>query len=221
LSVRGVEGCEEPQFIRDESGTVGQPFSFTEGVECLPGEETWSSAVIYWGDGTTSPGTIMSVRSPSPEAGFTSVTVTGQHTYNQSGSFPITVAVTDQASQSYKGGWHTNALISPSSSPPPGTCPNGGCPPQKPYVPTPPAAPVCVVPALKGDTLNAARRALAKVHCRLGKVNRPRHRRGALVVTKQAPGRGKTLRGEAAVAVTLAPRPRGRRAALTAPMTHA
>lgn len=117
---RGVEGCAEPQFILDAPGTVGQPFLFREGVACLPGEETWSSAVIHWGDGTTSPGTITSVRSPGPEAGFAGVTVMGQHTYNQSGSFSITVAVTEEAGQSYEGGWHTYAVISPSSSPPPG-----------------------------------------------------------------------------------------------------
>ncbi len=65
---RGVEGCAEPQFIRDELGTVGQPFSFTESVGCLPAGETWSSATIYWGGGTTSAGTILSSSSPEGEA---------------------------------------------------------------------------------------------------------------------------------------------------------
>ncbi len=271
-SIQGVEGCAEPQFMRDQLGTVGQPFSFTESVGCLPGGETWSSAVIYWGDGTTSPGTIASVRSPSPpEAGFASVTVTGQHTYNQPGNFSITVAANDQAGQTYEGGWHTNAVIGPSSSPPtreipPGSAPNGSKvtepykPPELPWAnqsgkegaeravaeqrakereeqqaeeaATQRAAalkhaeeqvqqaaaeaaarrreeaehPACRVPALRGDTLTAARRVLARAHCRLGAVHQPRRRRGPLVVSGQAPRRGKTLPAGAAVAVTLAPR---------------
>jgi hypothetical protein len=74
---------------------------------------------------------------------------------------------------------------------------------QPPAAPGQTRLPACRVPALKGDTLTAARRALAKAHCRLGKVQPPRRHREALVVTKQAPGRGKTLPGGAAVAVTL------------------
>ena len=66
--------------------------------------------------------------------------------------------------------------------------------------------PACTVPALKGDTLSAARRALLKVHCRLGRVSRPRRRRGQLVVTRQSPQRGRTLPAGAAVTVTFAPR---------------
>jgi hypothetical protein len=65
--------------------------------------------------------------------------------------------------------------------------------------------PTCTVPALKGDTLDAARRALLKVHCRLGRVTRPSRDHGPLVVTRQTPRRG-TLPAGAAVAVTLAPR---------------
>ncbi|HEX5851627.1 MAG TPA: hypothetical protein VFY36_00915 [Solirubrobacteraceae bacterium] len=43
----------------------------------------------------------------------------------------------------------------------------------------------CVVPRLKGDSLTAARRALAKGHCGLGKVSKPHKHRGALVVMAQ------------------------------------
>jgi hypothetical protein len=64
----------------------------------------------------------------------------------------------------------------------------------------------CTVPALKGDTLSAARRALLKAHCQLGQVSRPRRHRGRLVVTRQSSQRGRTLPGGATIAVTLAPR---------------
>lgn len=69
-----------------------------------------------------------------------------------------------------------------------------------------PKRPACTVPALKGDTLSLARRALLEVHCQLGRVIRPRHHRGALVVTRQSPQPSKTLPAGAPVAVTLAPR---------------
>jgi predicted Zn-dependent protease len=47
------------------------------------------------------------------------------------------------------------------------------------------AAPQCVVPALKGDTLTAARQALRQAHCKLGHVSSPHHAHGVLVVTRQ------------------------------------
>jgi hypothetical protein len=363
---RGVEGCAEPQYILDAPGTVGQPFLFREGVACLPGEETWSSAMIHWGDGTTSAGTITSVRQPSPEAGFASVTVTGQHTYSQSGSFPITITVTDEAGQSYEGGWHTYAVISPSSSPSPGAqsgppviesvgsgvggevtlsahinpdgletsyeigleclpCQPGDQwakgtlpavdesrivtltltgvqpgrhwfavrasnadgeesrrsealeipPPQEPFPEgtggggiveapylgavsgqlkeiavreeeqrakakeqeeqkakelnarpaselehteeQPPAAPAkaehpaCLVPALKGDTLAVAGRALARAHCRLGTVHQPAHHHGTLYVSAQSAPAGEQLAGGARVTLTLGAKRASRR----------
>jgi hypothetical protein len=63
----------------------------------------------------------------------------------------------------------------------------------------------CVVPRLSGDSLAAARRVLAKAHCALGKVRRPRTRHGALVVAKQSVPRGRKLANGAKVAVTLRP----------------
>jgi hypothetical protein len=55
-----------------------------------------------------------------------------------------------------------------SSSAPPGSKPPGSR-----------AITRCVVPHLRGMTMAAARRALARAHCRMGKVSRPRHpRRG-------------------------------------------
>jgi len=63
----------------------------------------------------------------------------------------------------------------------------------------------CVVPSLKGDTLNTARRALTRHHCRLGKVHRPHHRRGTLLVIAQSPQHGRKLADGALIAVTLGP----------------
>jgi hypothetical protein len=61
----------------------------------------------------------------------------------------------------------------------------------------------CIVPSLKGHSLKAARRLLRHAHCTLGKVERPRHRGGALVVIRQRVRRGTKLRDGAAVAVVL------------------
>jgi hypothetical protein len=69
----------------------------------------------------------------------------------------------------------------------------------------------CVVPSLRGETLRAARLALNRAHCRLGRVRRPRRYVGTLRVKAQTPTRGEQLASDAAVAVTLkAPRPRHR-----------
>jgi beta-lactam-binding protein with PASTA domain len=66
-----------------------------------------------------------------------------------------------------------------------------------------------VVPKLKGLTLPAARRKLAKAHCKLGKVKRPKARKGSqrrkLVVKRQSSKAGATLAANAAVKVTLGP----------------
>ncbi len=61
--------------------------------------------------------------------------------------------------------------------------------------------PACVVPALKGDTLTAARRALASAHCRLGAVHQPAHRHGTLRVSAQGAPVGEQLAGGARVAL--------------------
>jgi hypothetical protein len=69
------------------------------------------------------------------------------------------------------------------------------------------ARPACSVPSLHGQTLSTARRALARAHCRLGRVGTPRHHRGVLIITRQTPRAGKKLADAAAIAVTLGPRP--------------
>jgi hypothetical protein len=65
------------------------------------------------------------------------------------------------------------------------------------------AAPSCVVPRLKGDSLAAARSALGRAHCKLGKVSKPRGHHMRLVVTGQGAKDGKKLASGAAVAVRL------------------
>ena len=68
----------------------------------------------------------------------------------------------------------------------------------------------CLVPSLKGDTLRAARRALARAHCRLGRVSEPRTRGARLVVTRQGRHAGAVLSDEAAISIKLG-RPARRR----------
>ncbi len=62
---------------------------------------------------------------------------------------------------------------------------------------------ICVVPSLRGDTLSVANHALAKAHCRLGKVSRPRHHHEKIVVTRQDPRPGETLQVRGRVTLTL------------------
>ncbi len=63
--------------------------------------------------------------------------------------------------------------------------------------------PACRVPALKGDTLTAASRALRRAHCRLGAIHRPAHHHGTLYVSAQGAPAGKQLAGGARVMLTL------------------
>jgi hypothetical protein len=66
--------------------------------------------------------------------------------------------------------------------------------------------PPCLVPSLRGDTLSAARHALIKRHCRLGRIASPHHHRGPLIVIAQNPRRGRKLASGTAIALTLGPR---------------
>jgi hypothetical protein len=61
----------------------------------------------------------------------------------------------------------------------------------------------CIVPSLAHRSLQAARTSLRRAHCALGRVARPRHAIGALVVRRQSAPRGATLRAGSAVAVVL------------------
>jgi len=62
----------------------------------------------------------------------------------------------------------------------------------------------CVIPALKGDSLSAARRKLRKAGCKLGRVTTPHGQHGALVVVWQSPARGKRFARATSVALGLA-----------------
>lgn len=65
----------------------------------------------------------------------------------------------------------------------------------------------CVVPSLRGRSLNAAKRALRRAECRLGRVRKPaRAAHGPLIVIRQSQPRGRKLAAGAAVGVTLAAR---------------
>jgi hypothetical protein len=74
----------------------------------------------------------------------------------------------------------------------------------------------CKVPKLRGRSLRAAKKALAKAHCKLGRVRKPRARRGhgapALVVLGSKPARGAVRAAGAKVKLTLGPKPRAGRA---------
>lgn len=62
----------------------------------------------------------------------------------------------------------------------------------------------CVVPSLKGESLNKARNVLRKHHCQLGKVLKLQgHRHGALIVMGQQSPTGKRLPGGARIGVTV------------------
>ncbi len=71
--------------------------------------------------------------------------------------------------------------------------------------------PACIVPALKGDTLTAARRALVKADCRLGTVHRVGHHHGTLRVSAQGAPAGEQLVGGARVALWVGAKQASRR----------
>jgi hypothetical protein len=86
-------------------------------------------------------------------------------------------------------------------------------PPAPPAPPLPPGAAVpkprrCVVPHLSGKTLAAARTLLAKAHCALGKVTKPKKATGTLIVASQSPAPDRFLAAGAKVAVRLAVKPK-------------
>jgi hypothetical protein len=79
----------------------------------------------------------------------------------------------------------------------------------------PPPPPNCIVPKLKGKTLAQARTQLEKAHCVLGKVKKPKlkrgHKRPSLIVSSTRPKAGTRLAGGTKIAVTLAPKPAAHR----------
>jgi hypothetical protein len=76
----------------------------------------------------------------------------------------------------------------------------------------PGAPPVkCRVPQLKGKSLRSAKTALGRAHCKLGRVTKPRprrgHRLGPLVVARQSPKAGSVRTKGTKVALRLGPKP--------------
>ena len=65
------------------------------------------------------------------------------------------------------------------------------------------STPVCLVPSLKGDSLSAARSALVKANCRLGRVRRSHRPQGTLVVIRQDYPKGAKVALDTRVAVAL------------------
>jgi hypothetical protein len=82
---------------------------------------------------------------------------------------------------------------------------------QPPAAPRQTKHPACLVPALKGDTLAVARRALRRAHCRLGTVHQPTHHHGTLRVSAQGTPAGEHLAGGARVTLTLGAKRASRR----------
>jgi subtilisin family serine protease len=78
-------------------------------------------------------------------------------------------------------------------------------------IPPPPPPPHCTVPKLAGKTLGQATTALAAAHCSLGKVTKPKarkgHKPGPLVVKSSSPGAGSTS-SSGTVNLTLGPKPK-------------
>jgi hypothetical protein len=69
----------------------------------------------------------------------------------------------------------------------------------------------CIVPKLAGKTLARARTALQAAHCSVGKVHRPKHKKGKrlgpLVVKSSKPSAGTTLAAGSKVNLKLGPKP--------------
>ncbi len=74
-----------------------------------------------------------------------------------------------------------------------------------------PPPPGCLVPRLKGQSLAQARSALAKAHCALGAVAKPKQKAGALIVSSSKPGAGAALAAGAKVELRLQAKPNNKK----------
>jgi hypothetical protein len=83
---------------------------------------------------------------------------------------------------------------------------------QAPPPPPPPPPIECVVPKLKGKSLEAAKSALKKAHCKTGAVTKPKAKKGKklgpLVVKSSKPNEGATLPENSKVDLKLGPKPK-------------
>ena len=73
---------------------------------------------------------------------------------------------------------------------------------------SPPRELRCVVPPLVGKALGQARSALGSAHCSLGKLSKPKRRRGALIVKSSVPSAGTALPAAGKVNLVLALKPK-------------
>lgn len=150
------------------------------------------SAIVEWGDGMASTGTVTAGQSGAFD-------VAAAHDYTTQGIYSVGVRITDAAFTSVRVAT-TVTVRGPTS----GTATSGngagkvtgsgGAPGVR-----------CVVPKLEGKKLAPARRLLERHHCTLGKVKRKR-RAGAKrgVVLSQAPKAGSHLREGSRVSVVIA-----------------
>ncbi len=107
--------------------------------------------------------------------------------------------------EDYIGGpggiWMEQKGVVPPSPPPTSTNPT-------PHVEPPPT---CVVPKLAGKPLARAKAALRAAHCSVGKVQRPKHRKGKklgqLVVKSSKPSAGTVLAAGSSISLRLGPKP--------------
>lgn len=79
---------------------------------------------------------------------------------------------------------------------------------KKPSPPPPPPESKCTVPKLAGKTLGQAKKALTAAHCTLGKVTKPKKKKGKLVVKSSKPGAGSVLAENSKVDLKLGPKPK-------------
>jgi len=70
----------------------------------------------------------------------------------------------------------------------------------------PPAEAKCIVPKLAKKSLRQAKSALKAAHCALGKVTKPKKKKGPLVVKSSKPGAGTTLAAGTKVGLKLGPK---------------
>jgi hypothetical protein len=149
------------------------------------------SAIVEWGDGTASTGTVTAGQSGAFD-------VAAAHGYTAQGIYSVSVRITD-APASVRVATTVTARGPTSGTATSGNgagkvTGSGGAPGVR-----------CVVPKLRGKKLAPARRLLERHHCALGKVKRRRHA-GAKrwVVLSQAPKAGSHLREGSRVSVVIA-----------------
>jgi hypothetical protein len=153
------------------------------------------TAMVEWGDGTGSTGTV----SADLSGGFDVATA---HDYTTRGIYSISVRITDAAITGVQVA-ATVTVAGPTNGNGAGS---GGSNTGGAQLTGSAGVPAvqCVVPKLKGKKLAAARRSLERNHCALGKVKRKRRAGARLgVVLSQAPKAGSHLRKGSRVSVVI------------------